>query len=118
MLGKIVAQDGFAHPARTAVRQHDELLLAEAEFPELSSVQNFINGLQFDEMISASERAERVVKVGGLKFPLCEDCADIIAPGVFEIERELSPAVEFCVPANQIELEKSNAAADIRANEM
>src|SRR5215813_9053575 len=105
MLGHVVPQDGFTQPARTAVDQHDQLLLAQTELLKLAGVENFLNRLEFGEVVSTSEGSKRVVEVGGLEFLLSEDLVDPVGPGVLEVERDLCPAVELYVTADQVGLE-------------
>src|ERR1051325_8500724 len=118
MLRHVVSQDGFTQPARTTVDQHNELLLAQANLLELASVQDFLNRLEFGEVVSASERSKRVVEVGGLEFLLRKDVSDLIGPDVLEVEGDLSPAVELCVTADQVGLEQGHSAADIATDQV
>ena len=118
MLGHIVAQDGFTQPTRTAVNQHDQLLLAQAKLLELASVEDFLNRLEFGEVVATSERSERLVELRGLEFLFGEDLADLVSPDVLEVERDLGPAVELHVAADQVGLEQRHAAADIPTDEV
>ena len=118
MLGHIVSQDGFTQPARTAVDEHNQLLLAQAKLLELAGVENFLNSLEFGEVVSASERSESFVELRGLEFLFGENFADFVGPDVLEVERDLSPAVELHVPADQVGLEQRHTAADIPTDEV
>jgi hypothetical protein len=52
MLGDVVSQDGSTKPARTAVDQDNQLLLAQTQLLELANVQDFLNGLEFGGVIT------------------------------------------------------------------
>ena len=104
MLGNIVTENRLTEPTRTAVNQHDQLLLAQAKLLELASVEDFLDSLEFGEVVSATKSPESFVEIRGLEFLFGENLADFVGPDVLKVERDLSPAVELYVPADQVGL--------------
>src|SRR5262245_22880951 len=100
MLGGVVPQDRFAKPARTAMDQHDQLLIAQTDLLELATVDYFLNRLEFGEVISTSEGAQRFIELRGFEFLFSKNFIDSISPDVLEVERDLSPAVQLYVTAD------------------
>ena len=63
----VIAQHRFAQSARTAVNEHDQLLLPEPKLLELVGVENFLDRLQFGEVIAAADGAERGIELRGFE---------------------------------------------------
>src|SRR5512147_2848943 len=95
MLGDVVTEDRLTQPTRTAVNQHDQLLLAQAKLLELAGVENFLNSLEFGEVVSTSKSSESFIELGRLEFLFGENLVDFVGPDVLKIERDLGPAVEL-----------------------
>ena len=118
MLSHIVTQDRLTQPTRTAVDEHNQLLLAQAKLLELASVEDILDNLEFGEVIAAPKSSESFIEVGGLEFFFGENLADFVGPDVLEVEGDLSPAVELHVPPDQVGLEQRHTAADIPTDEV
>jgi hypothetical protein len=118
MLGDIVKENRLTEPTRTAVDEHNQLLLAQTKPLELASVEDFLDSLEFGEVVSTSERSESFIEIRGLELLFGENLADFLSPDVLKVERDLSPAVELHVPTDKIGLEQCHTAADIPTDEV
>src|SRR6266581_1128768 len=118
MLRHIVSQGFLSHAVRSAVNQHDELLLPHSEPLECMCVQHLFNTLQLSEVISAANRSQRFIEFRGLQFLRRENLLAIAFPRMFEIESQARPSGELDVPLEQISLEQGHSAADVSADEM
>src|ERR1035441_4442125 len=64
----IVAQDGLTQTTRTAVDQHNQLLLPQAEEPECPCIKHLINHLQLRKVVATTKRSQGLVEFSGFKF--------------------------------------------------
>ena len=99
------AQDGFTQTTRTAVNEHDELLLAKTKQLERVCIKNLFDRLQLGEMVTPADRAQRRIKLRGFELLFSEEAADALVPRMFEVEAPCGPAVELGVAADKIRLE-------------
>jgi hypothetical protein len=118
MLGHIVAQDGFTQTARTAVDQHNQLLLAQAEELECPCIKHLINHLQLRKVVATTKRSQGLVEFRGFKFRCSENFLHVALPRMFQVEAQVGPAVELDVTLDQVGLEQGHTAADVAADEV
>src|SRR6266498_2074183 len=105
MLIHISSQDGFTQSPRTTVNERNKLLFAKVEHLEFVSVENFLNRLQFGEVVATTNGAECRIEFRGFEFLLNEEIADELLPRMFEVELQLCPAIELHIAADQVSLE-------------
>src|SRR3989442_9444075 len=100
------------------MNEHDDLLLSEREPFELPAIENLFNGLQFGEVVSASDSAEQLIEIGRFEIARSEKLLRIAFPSMFEIETKLSAAVELAIAASQVRREQGHAATDVLADQV
>ncbi len=62
------------------MHEHEDLLLAQAKLLGLAGVENFLNSLEFGEVVSTSESSESFIELGGLEFLVGKTLADFVGP--------------------------------------
>src|SRR3989442_15736525 len=65
MLAHADAQVSFTQPARAAVNEHQELSFSQPAAVEFPGGENFLDGLQFGEMVADADHAESGALPGG-----------------------------------------------------
>src|SRR6266850_4772235 len=105
MVQHIVPQRLFTQTTRAAVDQNEELLPPNAEPLEDSRVEHLFDTLQLGEVVASAEGAKCASEFRRLEILGYKNFADIAMPGMFEIEAQFRPAIEFDVRLNQIRLE-------------
>src|SRR5260370_39221441 len=113
----IIAQHGFAKPARAAVNEHDKLLLFDAELFELDGIEDLLDCLQFGEVVPTADRAECRVELCGFEIVFSEEVAHKFLPRVFEVEAQRGPSVKLHFAAEQVDFEQRHAATDAAADD-
>src|ERR1035438_3655218 len=118
MLGHIVAQDGFTQTTRTAVDQHNQLLLAQTEELECPCIKHFINHLQLRKVVATTKRSQGLVEFRGFKVRRSKNFSHLALPRMFQVEAQIDPAVELDVTLDEVGLEQSHTAADVATDEV
>ncbi len=112
------AENGFSQAARAAVDEQHELLFGEFELREFRRIENHLDGLQFSEVITAANRAERGIELRGFQIAPGEKVADGFVPRMFELEWKFRPAIKLGVAPNEVCREQRHAATDVAADEV
>src|SRR5260370_11282992 len=102
----IIAQHGFAKPARAAVNEHDKLFFLDAELFELDGIEDLLDCLQFGEVVSTADRAERQVELRGFELSFSEVVADEVLARVLEVEAQCGPSVQLDIATRQVSHEQ------------
>jgi len=83
MLVHADAKNGFTQPARTAVNEHQEHFCSQPEAVEFPGDENFLDRLQFGDMVATAEHAERGVEGRRVQVCIGELRGRDALPGVF-----------------------------------
>jgi hypothetical protein len=77
-----------------------------------------LDGLDFAEMVAATDAAERRVKCGAVETSVSRDAVDVAIPGLIERAEPVGQLVEPELARCDIELKQSHAAADVGADQL
>ena len=81
-------------------------------------LKDFLDGLEFAEMVAAADAAERGIKGGGGKTGVGQDAVRVAIPRLIERVQPLGQLVEPQLARSDIELKQAHAAADVGADQL
>jgi hypothetical protein len=81
-------------------------------------LKDFLDGLQFAEVVAAADAAKRGIKGGGVKTCVRQDAVDVAVPGLIERVQSLGQLVEPQLARCDVELKQAHAAADVGADQL
>ena len=76
------------------MNQNDQLITAEVQLLECGGIVDLFHGLNFREVVAATDRAKRGAEEIRVKPPFGESLLNVAFPGVLQIQAQLSPALD------------------------
>ena len=113
----MVAKNGFAEAARTAVDGEQNGVVVEVEAGESGGVFHAFDRLKLGEMIAAADGAERMFVTGGHGARGAKPIVDVTLPRVVEVGETIGPGVEFRTLGGEGGVPEADAAADVVTDE-